>query len=185
MIGAGGSRPTIREGGCLTNSINGMKLAGVMLAIAMCCGATQASAQLRVFAGPGNGNQPAPGAAGLGTAGLGLGGFGSAESVGGTGATDATAEPGKGLNFGGQNQGGALGANGANAAPAQGSLSSAIDRPSSPINSVTNSLMGPVGTGATIPATKPVAKRKPATKAAAAPSSGGADVASKVPAKNP
>ena len=81
------------------------------------------------------------------------------------GATDATTAPGKGLNFGGQ--GDALGVNGG--VPAQGSLSSAIDRPSSPMNSVTNSLMGSIGTpGPTLPALKPVAKRKPAAKAAAA-----------------
>jgi hypothetical protein len=161
-------------------------MAGAMLAIAICAAATQASAQVQVFMGPGNGNrnQQAPGAAGLGTSGLGLGGFGSSESIGGMGATDATIAPGKGLNFGGQ--GDALGVNGG--VPAQGSLSSAIDRPSSPMNSVTNSLMGSIGTpGPTLPALKPVAKRKPAAKAAAAsPSTGSADAAAKAaPAKTP
>jgi hypothetical protein len=176
----------------LTNSINGMRIAGMVLAIAMCAAATAANAQVQLFVGPGTGNnnRPAPGAAGLGTSGLGLGGFGSSESLGGYGASDASADTGKGLNFGNQER--ALGMNGGAgggaAAPSQGSLSSAIDRPSSPMNSVTNSLMGSVGTGAsgtTTPAIKPVAKRKPATKAAAASSAGGADVAPKAPAKNP
>jgi hypothetical protein len=156
-----------------------MRTAGIALVIAMCA-ATQASAQVRVFMGPGgSGNQQAPGSAGMGTAGLGLGGFGS--------ATENLREPepgagsNQGLSFGGSALGVTGGAGGSSASQTQGSLSSAIDHPSSPINSVTNSLMGPVGTavsGAT--AAKPAAKRKPNTKAAAAsPSGGGAAPASK------
>jgi hypothetical protein len=61
-----------------------MRMAGILLAVATCCGATEAGAQLRAFVnvGPGGGNAPAPGSAGLGTAGLGLGGFGSATGRG-------------------------------------------------------------------------------------------------------
>jgi hypothetical protein len=154
----------------LTKSINGMRVAGIVLAIAMCAASTQASAQMSVFVGPGGNNNQAPGSAGLGTAGLGLGGFGS--------ATENLREPvpnagSQGLSLG-DKLGVTGGAGGSGAgSTSQGSLSSAIDRPSSPMNSVTNSLMGSVGTaGTTIPALKPVAKRKPSTKAAAASSSG-------------
>jgi hypothetical protein len=166
-----------------------MRIAGIALAIAMCSAATQASAQMRVFMGPGGGpSNQAPGSAGMGTAGLGLGGFGSATENLAPPGTDAGAS-GQGLNLGGNALGVTGGAGGSGAAPAQGSLSSAIDHPSSPINSVTNSLMGPVGiagSGTTIPALKPAAKRKQNTKAAAASPSGGAATATKDnPAKNP
>ncbi len=72
----------------------------------------------------------------------------------------------------------------------QGSLSSAIDRPSSPINSVTNSLVGPVSnaiSGAKSSATNPAGKRKQAGNLGTTSSSDrGPAVASKVsPAKNP
>src|SRR5208283_3970105 len=126
-----------------------MRIAGILLAVATCCGATAASAQLRAFVnvGPGGGNAPAPGSASLGTAGLGLGGFGSAtENLGRPGLGDAGigSSPGLSLPLLNQGAGNGLGVTG-NAAPtAQGSLSSAIDRPSSPVDSVTNSLMGPL-----------------------------------------
>jgi hypothetical protein len=178
----------------LTNSINGMRIAGVVLAIALCAAATQASAQMRVFMGPGgNNNNQAPGSAGLGTAGLGLGGFGSAtESIR---EPDPNAGSNQGLNFGGNNFGGnnfggnnALGVTGGAAgggagSTSQGSLSSAIDHPSSPINSVTNSLMGPVGTAVSTAKTKPAAKPKQNTKAAAASSNGNG--AATAPKENP
>jgi hypothetical protein len=172
----------------LTNSIKGMRIAGMALAAAMCAAATQASAQMRVFMGPGGNNNQAPGSAGLGTAGLGLGGFGS--------ATENLREPDptSGSNQGLSNALGVTGGAGVGSgSTSQGSLSSAIDHPSSPINSVTNSLMGSVGTpGTTIPALKPPAKRKPGTKAAAASSNGGGaaaatkeTVAKETPAKTP
>ena len=190
-IGAGDRVHDSRGGLGLTNSINGMRIAGIGLAIVMCSAASQAGAQeMRVFMGPGGSNNAqAPGSAGMGTAGLGLGGFGS--------ATESIRDPGTGT--AGQGQGllpnpgasKALGVNGgaggSAAAPAQGSLSAAVDRPSSPINSVTNSLMGPVGTavsGAT--ATKPAAKQKQNSKAAATSSSSGAAATAKDnPAKTP
>jgi hypothetical protein len=158
----------------LTNSINRMKIAGVALAVAICATGSEANAQLRVFMGPGgSANQQAPGSAGMGTSSLGLGGFGSATENLAPPAPDA----GQGLSLGANNAlGVASGAAGGGVGASQGSLSSAIDRPSSPINSVTNSLMGPVGTaisGTTIPATKPAAKRKQNTKAAAASSNSG------------
>jgi hypothetical protein len=162
-----------------------MRIAGIALAIAMCVAATQASAQMRVFMGPGGNNTQAPGSAGLGTAGLGVGGFGS--------ATENLREPDPpSASSQGLGMGNALGvtggAGGGAGSTSQGSLSSAIDRPSSPMNSVTNSLMGSIGTpGPTIPALKPPAKRKPSTKAAAASSNGGgaATAGKETPAKNP
>jgi hypothetical protein len=175
----------------LTNFINGMRIAGILLAVATCCGATEASAQLRAFvSGPGFGNAPAPGSAGLGTAGLGLGGFGSAtESLGGPGLGNAGIGSSPGLSFPllDQGAGNALGVTG-NAGTAQGSLSSAIDRPSSPVDSVTNSLMGSVRNAvATASTTNPAGKRKQNTIAGTTSSSArGAAVASKVsPAKDP
>ena len=138
MVGAGGSRHTIsRRGARLTSCINGMRIAGLSLAVAICCGATPAGAQLRAFVNVGGpGNAPAPGSAGLGTSGLGLGGFGSAtESLGGPGLGDAGIGSSPGLSFPllDQGAGNALGVTGNATGTAQGSLSSAIDRPSSPI----------------------------------------------------
>jgi hypothetical protein len=178
----------------LPSFINGLRIAGLVLAIATCGGASDASAQFRAYVGPsvggpGFGNAPAPGSAGLGTAGLGVGGFGSAtENLSGAAPGDT------GLSLPLQNQGAgkALGVTGNAGAggTGQGSLSSAIDHPSSPINSVTNSLMGPVSnavSGATNSATSPAGKRKQNGKAGAASSSDrGAAMASKVgPAKSP
>jgi hypothetical protein len=173
----------------LTNSINRMKIAGVALAVAICATGSEANAQLRVFMGPGgSANQQAPGSAGMGTSSLGLGGFGSATENLAPPAPDA----GQGLSLGANNAlGVASGAAGGGVGASQGSLSSAVDRPSSPINSVTNSLMGPVSNAisrtphaATTPAG---GKRKKSGDAAAAPSSDrGSAVASKVsPARNP
>src|SRR5271168_4614049 len=105
-----------------------MRIAGLVLAVVTCCGATEASAQFRAFVnvgGPGNGNAPAPGSAGLGTAGLGLGGFGSAtESLGGPGLGDASigSSPGLSLPLLNQGAGNRLGVTGSAAGTAQGSL---------------------------------------------------------------
>jgi hypothetical protein len=170
-----------------------MRIACIVLAVATCCGITQASAQFRAYVGPsvggpGFGNAPAPGSAGLGTAGLGLGGFGSATQSLGLGDTSTGSSQGLSLN---QGSGKALGVTGNAGGTAQGSLSSAIDRPSSPVNSVTNSLMGPVSNAisrAPNSATTPAGgKRKQNGNAAAAPSSDRSPaVASKVsPARNP
>jgi hypothetical protein len=210
MIGAGVA--ISQEGACLTNSINGMRIVGIALAVATCCGVTEASAQLRAYVdvgGPGMGNASAQGSAGLGTAGLGIGGLGSAtENLGRPGVGDGGIGSSPGLSspgfmgsspgFAGSNPGfslpllnrgggDALGVTG-NAGATQGSLSSAIDRPSSPVDSVTNSLMGSVSTavsGAT--ATNPAGKPKQKGSPGATSSSGsGAAVAAKVsPAKSP
>jgi hypothetical protein len=167
----------------LTNSINGMRVAGMALSIAMCVAATQASAQMRVFMGPGGNSDQPPGSAGLGTAGLGLGGFGSATEN--TREPDPNAGSGKGLGLG-DKLGVNGGAGGGTGSTSQGSLSSAIDHPTGPMNSVTNSLMGSVGaTSMTIPALKPAAKRKPSTKAAAASPNGRGAATKEAPAKNP
>src|SRR5258708_33062239 len=56
-----------------------MGTAGILLAVAMCCGAPEASAQLFLnIGGPGSGNAPAQGSAGIGTTNLGIGGPGRA-----------------------------------------------------------------------------------------------------------
>jgi hypothetical protein len=170
MVALGRVRGFAR-GASLTNSINGMRIAGVALAIAICAAGSEANAQMRVFMGPGgSGNQQAPGSAGMGTSSLGLGGFGSATEN----LAPPTPDASQGLSFGENKALGVTGgAGGSGAGASQGSLSAAIDHPSSPINSVTNSLMGSIGTGTTIPAIKPAAKRKQNTKAAAASSSNG------------
>jgi hypothetical protein len=167
--------------------MNGLRIAGIALAIATCCAGTEASAQFRAYVGPGPsgpfGNAPAPGSAGLGTSGLGVGGFGSAtqslvEPAPGDG------NPGFGLPLGVTGGAGGTGGSG------QGSLSSAIDRSSSPINSVTNSLIGPVSNAVSEgrkSATSPAAKKKQNGNAVATSSSDhGAATASKIsPAKSP
>jgi hypothetical protein len=185
----------------MSRSING--IAGLVLVVATCCGASQASAQeIRAYmgpsvGGPGFGNAPAPGSAGLGTAGLGLGGFGSATENLGLGDTATGSSPrlslpllnqGSGLN---QDSGKALGVTGNAGGTAQGSLSSAIDRPSSPLNSVTNSLIGPVSNAVSQPkklGTGPAGTQKQQNGSGGATSSSdrGPTVASKVsPAKSP
>jgi hypothetical protein len=193
-MNSAGARSGFARWASLTNSINGMKIAGTALAIAMSaavmCAATQASAQVSVFMGPGGSsanNSRGQGSAGLGTSGLGLGGFGSATEN--LREPDPNAGSGQGLGLFNQGTGNALGvtggAGGGAGSTSQGSLSSAIDRPSSPMNSVTNSLMGSIGTGGTtIPALKPVAKRKPSHTAKAASENGGA-AAKETTAKTP
>jgi len=171
-----------------------MRVACIVLAVATCCGISRASAQFRAYVGPGVGgpgfgHAPAPGSAGLGTGGLGLGGFGSSSQSLGLGDTSTGSSQGLSLPL--QGSGNALGVTGNAGGSAQVSLSSAIDRPSSPLNSVTNSLMGPVSNAISrtphAATTPPGGKRKKSGDAAAAPSSDrGSAVASKVsPARNP
>ncbi len=66
----------------MATSINRMGTVGILLAVAMCCGVPEASAQLFLnIGGPGSGNASARGSAGIGTANLGIGGPGSATEV--------------------------------------------------------------------------------------------------------
>jgi hypothetical protein len=146
----------------VATSINRMGTAGIVLAVAMCCGAPEASAQLYLNIGPGNGsNALSQGSAGFGTANIGLGGPGSAAAV--------QREPVIGSNQGfslpllGQQAGKPLGLNGNPTGTAQGSLSSAGS--SSSVDSVTNTLMGPVSnqvSRSTNSAANPAGKRKQA-----------------------
>src|SRR5215475_4899337 len=141
-----------------------MGTAGILVAVAMCCGASQASAQLFLnIGGTGTGN------AGIGTANLGIGGPGSATEVQGLnepiGSNRGTSLPLLNLQAAKP-----LGVNGNSAGTVQGSLSSAGDHPSSPVDSVTNSLMGPVGNlvpRSTNSATNPSGKRKQTNTAGA------------------
>jgi hypothetical protein len=132
----------------------------------MCCGASEASAQFYLNIGPGIGNGPAQGSAGYGTANIGIGGPGSATAV--------QNEPVIGSNQGtslpllnGQ-AGKPLGLNGNSTGTTQGSLSPA--GPSSPADSVTNSLMGSVSnlvSRSTNPAANAAGKRKQTNNAGA------------------
>ena len=123
----------------MATSINRMGTAGILLAVTMCCGASEASAQFYLNVGPGTSAQ---GSAGFGTANIGIGGPGSATAV--------QNEPVIGSNQGtslpllNQQAGKPLGLNGNSTGTAQGSFSSAGDHLSSPVDSVTNTLMGPV-----------------------------------------
>lgn len=124
----------------MATSINRMGTAGILLAVAMCCGAPEASAQLFLnVGGPGMGN-----AQGSATTNLGIGGPGSATAVQGLNEPVIGSNRGVSLPLLNQQAGKPLGVNGNSTATAQGSLSSAGDPPSSPVDSVTNSLMGPV-----------------------------------------
>jgi hypothetical protein len=155
--------------GSVATSINKMGTAGILLAGAMCWGAPEASAQLFLnIGGPGSGNAPAQGSAGIGTANLGIGGPGS--------ATEVLNEPIIGSNRGislpllNQQAGKPLGVSGNSTGTAQGSLSSAGDHPSSPVDSVTNTLMGPVSnlvSRSTNSAANPAGKRKQTNNAGA------------------
>jgi hypothetical protein len=136
-----------------------MGTAGILLAVAMCCGVSEASAQFYLNVGPGNDNALSPRSAGFGTGNIGLGGPGSATAV--------QQEPAIGSNQGmslpllGQQAGKPLGLNGNPAGTVQGSLSSAGS--SSSVDSVTNTLMGPVGnqvSPSTNSAANPAGKRK-------------------------
>jgi hypothetical protein len=136
-----------------------MGTAGIVLAIAMCCGAPEASAQLFLnMGGPGT-----QGSAGMGTANLGIGGPGTATELQGLNEPVIGSNQGAGLPLLNQQAGKALGATG-NPGTAQGSLSSV--GPSSPIDSVTNTLMGPVSSlvsRSTTAAAKPASKQRKQT----------------------
>ena len=140
--------------------------AGIFLAVAMCCSAPEASAQLFLnIGGPGSGNAPAQG-----TANLGIGGPGSATEVQGLNEPVIGSNRGTGLPLLNQQAGKPLGVNGNSTGTAQGSLSSAGDRPSSPVDSVTNTLMGPVSnvvSRSTNSPANPAGKRKQTNNAGA------------------
>ena len=121
--------------------MNKMGTAGIVLAVAMCCGASEASAQLFLNIG-GPGNAPAQGNAGIGTSNLGIGGPGSATEVQGLNEPVIGSNRGIGVPLLNQQAGKPLGLNGNSTGTAQGSLSSAGS--SSLVNSTTNTLMGPV-----------------------------------------
>jgi hypothetical protein len=154
----------------MVTSINRMGTAGVLLAVAMCCGAPEASAQLYLNVGPGIGNAPAQGSAGFGTANLGIGGPGSATAVQGLNEPVIGSNQGISLPLLNQQAGKSLGLNGNSTGTAQGSLSSAGDHLSSPVDSVTNTLMGPLSNLAsrsTNSAANPAGKRKQTNNAGA------------------
>jgi hypothetical protein len=134
----------------------------------MCCGASDASAQLYLNIGPGVGN--AQGSAGFGTANIGIGGPGSATAVQGLNEPVIGSNQGTSLPLLNQQAGKPLGLNGNSTGTAQGSLSSAGDHPSSPVDSVTNTLMGPVSNlvpRSTNSAANPAGKRKRTSNAGA------------------
>jgi hypothetical protein len=143
-----------------------MGTAGILLAIATCCGAPEASAQLFLnVGGPG-----AQGNASIGTANLGIGGPGSALELQGLNEPALGSNRGVGLPLLNQQAGQPLGVSG-NPGTAQGSLSSAGDRSPSPVDSVTNTLMGPVSnlvSRSTNSGANPAGKRKQANNAKAA-----------------
>jgi hypothetical protein len=158
-----------RKGNSVATSISRMGTAGVLLAVAMCCGVSEASAQFYLNIGPGTGNALSQGSAGFGTANIGIGGPGSATAV--------QQEPAIGSNQGislpllGQQAGRPLGLNGnstGSTGTTQGSLSATGS--SSPVDSVTNTLMGPVSnlvSRSTNVAANPAAKRKQTSNAGA------------------
>jgi hypothetical protein len=142
-----------------------MGSAGILLAVAMCCGASDASAQFYLNVGPGVGN---PRSAGFGTANIGIGGPGSATAVQGLNEPVSGSNQGMSLPLNGK----PLGLNGNPSGIAQGSLSTAGDHPSAPVDSVTNTLMGPVSNlvpRSANPAANPASKRKQAKNAEAGP----------------
>jgi hypothetical protein len=148
-------------GDSMATFTNRMGTAGILLAVAMCCGASEAGAQFYLNVGPGNGNALSQGSAGYGTANIGIGGPGSSIAV----QEEPVIRPNQGISLPllGQQAGKPLGLNGNSTGTAQGSFSSAGDHPSSPVDSVTNTLMGPVSNIVSRPtnsATKPTGKRK-------------------------
>jgi hypothetical protein len=147
----------------VATSINRMGTAGILLAVAMCWGAPEASAQLYLNVGP------AQGSAGSGTANLGIGGPGSALEIQGLNEPIGS-NRGASLPLLNQQAGKPLGVNGNPTGTAEGSLSSAGDRSSSPVDSVTNTLMGPVSnimSRSTNSTANPAGKRKQTNNAGA------------------
>jgi hypothetical protein len=137
-----------------------MGTAGILLAVAMYWGVPEASAQLYLNVGP------AQQSAGSGTANLGIGGPGSAIEVQGLNEPIGS-NRGASLPLLNQQAGSPLGVNGSSTGTA---LSSAGDRPSSPVDSVTNTLMGPVSnivSRSTNSAANPSGKRKQTNNAGA------------------
>jgi hypothetical protein len=154
-----------RENSVATSIIR-MGTGGILLAVATCCGAPESSAQL--FLNIGGGNAPAQGNAGIGTSNLGIGGPGSATAL--QGLNEPVIGSSRGLLLLNQQAGKPLGVNGNSIGTAQGSLSSAGDHPSSPVDSVTNTLMGPVSnlmSRSTNSAANPAGKRKQTNNAGA------------------
>jgi hypothetical protein len=153
----------------VTTSINRVRTAGILLAVATCCGAPEANAQLFLSIG-GSPAQRSPST----TNNLGIGGPGSATEVQGLNEPVAGSNRGLGLPLLNQQAVKPLGVNGNPSGTAQGSLSSAGDHASSPVDSVTNTLMGPVSnivSRSTNSAASPAAKRKQTNNAGAALSS--------------
>ena len=152
----------------MATSINRMGTAGILLAVAICCSAPEASAQLFLnIGGPGTGNTPAQGSP---TANLGIGGPGSATELQGLNEPVIGSNRGMSLPLLNQQAGKPLGVSGNSTGTAQGSLSSAGDRSSSPVDSVTNTLMGPVSnpvSRSTNSAANPAGKRKQTNNAGA------------------
>jgi hypothetical protein len=149
-------------GNSVVTSIIKMGTAGISLAVALCCGAPEASAQL--FLNIGGGNAAGQGNASIGTSNLGIGGPGSATAL--QGLNEPVIGPNRGLPLLNQQPGKPLGVNG----DSQESLSSAGDHPSSPVDSVTNTLMGPASnlvSRSTNSAVNPAGKRKQTNKAGA------------------
>ena len=158
----------------MTTSTNKIGTAGILLAVATCCGAPEASAQLYLNIG-GSGMANAPGQTrSITTDNLGIGGPGSATEVQGLNEPAFGSNRGISIPLLNQQAGKPLGVTGNSTGTAQGSLSSAGDRASSPVDSVTNTLMGPVSnlvSRSTNSAANPAAKRKQTNNAAAASSS--------------
>jgi len=165
----------------MTSSIKGMRIAGFVLAVATCFGAGEASAQL--FLNLSAGNAPAPGSAGSGIG-----------SPTGNPAELRLGDTGLGSSHGlsipllDQGASNAVGVTGNAVGSARGS--SDMDHLSSPVDSVTNSLMGPVSNAVsreTNSATNPASRRKQNGNAGAGSSSGrAATTASKIsPAGSP
>jgi hypothetical protein len=173
VIGVGSASHTFARGTSVTTSIKKRGTAGILLAVATCCGASEASAQLYLnIGGPGMDNASGP-TRSITTNNLGIGGAGSATEM--QGLNEPAIGSNRGINFPLLNQqaGKPLGVTGNPAGTAQGSLSAAGDRQSSPVDSVTNTLMGPVGnqvSRSTNSAANPAAKPKQTNNAGAASS---------------
>jgi hypothetical protein len=168
----------------VTNSKIKIGTAGILLALGICCSASIVQAQLYLSVG-GSGMNNAS-AQGSPTSNLGLGGPGSATEVQRLNEPAIGSNRGLGFPLLNQQEGKQLGVTG-NSSGAS-SLSSAGDRSSSPANSVTNSLTGPVnnlGAPSTSSAAAPPAKRKQTNNAAAAVSSGRGAAAQVSPSKSP
>lgn len=147
----------------MATSVYRMGTAGILVLAAMGCSIPQASAQL--FMSVGGGSSTAQGT----TSNIGIGGPGSATSVQGLNAPMTGSNGSTDFPLLGQQLGKPLGVNGNPAGSSSKGSFSAAEPSSSPIDSVTNTLMGPVGSvvsQSTTPPAKPPAKRKQASKTA-------------------